>query len=181
MIEGFPFDDVDLATNRRGQLTDAQRAKVRAELDRRTRILAVLLLAGPPLAAAAIWGAAELVGDPIPVRTAIALVYTITLLLAAPLLGIALYSNYVRPVRTGRVHSYTGKLRLKPKGSDIHLRFGSGLSAPRFAVSPDQAAALTEGDRYTVYFTPGGSRALFHSMEQLFEPTTDATIENEGS
>ncbi|MEM8926283.1 MAG: hypothetical protein AAGD35_22485, partial [Actinomycetota bacterium] len=162
------FDEVDLATNRRGSLTEAQAAKVGAEFERRVRILALLAVVGPPLAIAA---AVATTGDDGPsIGTIVLVTYSIVILLVLPVVAVAMWRSYGRPLRTGSVTEFTGPIRLTPKGPDVHLQFGSRLKGPRFAVSPEQASALTDGGWYTVHYTPAGSRALFHSMERALDP-----------
>lgn len=173
VIEGFPFDEVDLATNRRGLLTEVQAAKVRTELERRVRILALLAAVGPPLAIAA---AVAATGDDGPsVGTIVLVTYSIVILLVLPVVAVAMWRSYGRPLRTGSVTEFTGPIRLTPKGPDVHLQFGSRMSGPRFAISPEQASALTDRGHYTVHYTPAGSRALFHSMERALDPVDPST------
>lgn len=172
MIEGFAFDETDLTTNRSGRLTERQVERVRVEMRRRTKILAVLLAVGPAavvgvLVAGSRWGGGDL---GIGVGTALGLGYAITLMFVGPMTALALYSNYARPIRNRTTSSATGRIRLIERGADVHLQLGSVWNGPRFALGPDQAAGLVDRDRYTIYFTPGGRRAVFHSIEPAPEP-----------
>ncbi len=182
MIPGFPFDEVDLATNRNGHLTDRQLNRVRGEYQRRLRLLGLLLGLGPPVVLIGlVIGIRSGWLDEIEFRTLVGMVYGITLILIVPLLAFGMWSNYVKPIRNRTPASFTGPIRLRPRGQDIHLQFRPRWSGPRFAISPDQAEALIDGDRYTVYYTPGGSRSLFHSMEHVFVPSSRDDDEPEPS
>ncbi len=178
VIEGFSFRQEDLDANRAGRLTDQQVERIRTELQRRTRIIVPLLILGPlPLAWIAAIASArseETAGGTF--LPALALLYVVSLLVIAPLAGIGLYTNFIKPIRKGNVTSETGPIKLIPRGDDVHLKMGSRLKGPRFAMAPEQAEALIAGDVYTIYFTPAGKRSVFHSIDHtppLIPPDSD--------
>lgn len=169
MIEGFAFDETDLATNRNGRLTERQVQLVRVEMHRRTKILAVLLAFGPSVVVGVLVAGSSIGGGGpgIGVGTALGLAYVITLLFVGPVTALALYANYARPIRNRTTNSATGRIRLIERGADVHLQLGRIWSGPRFALSHEQAAGLVDRERYIIYFTPGGRRAVFHSIDAV--------------
>lgn len=181
VIEGFAFDEADLALNRLGKLSERQVELVRVEMLRRIRILAVLLAVGPAIATAVVIALVEATGGDlgISIATAFGIAYIITLVFVLPTTVFAVFGNYVRPIRNRTTGSATGKIKLTERGEDVHLQVGRVLNGPRFALGPEQAAGLVDGDRYTIYFTPGGKRAVFHSIEATPQPEPDDEDEND--
>jgi hypothetical protein len=175
VIEGFGFEQADLDANRTGRLTDRQVDRIRRELVRRVKILAPLLLVGPAVIAAVI-AIVSLAGDEalaITAGPALVILYLLSLFVIGPVAAIGLYSNYVRPIRSRAVTSRSGPIKLISRGDDVHLQLGPRLNGVRFALDQDQADALVAGETYTIYFTPGGKRSVFHSIDHT-PPTTGA-------
>ncbi|MEM7341636.1 MAG: hypothetical protein AAF467_23515 [Actinomycetota bacterium] len=186
VIDGFGFNQHDLDANRDGRLTDRQVERVRREYERRRRLALWLLLLGPPLVISIVvaGGGAGGADNAISLPVLIGIVYTVTLLLIVPVVVIGFIATYVRAIRDRAVRSTTAKIRLVPRGDDVHLQVGSITNGPRFALDQDQAAGLTDGERYTVYFTPGGQRSVFHSIEpapEASESAADAPVDDESA
>ena len=181
MTEGFAFDEADLAVNRSGKLTERQAGLVRIEMERRIKILAVLLAIGPALVTIAVILVVQATGGEIGlgVGTAFAIAYVITLLFILPTTALAVIGNYVRPLRNCTTGSATGRIKLTERGEDVHLQMGRIYSGPRFALGPEQAASLVDGERYTIYYTPGGRRSVFHSIEWAPELIDDEDSDDE--
>ena len=175
MIEGFGFVQADLDANRQGRLTDRQVARVQKAFEQRRRTALLLLLLGPPFVISIIvaGGGAGGADNSISLLVLIGIVYVITLLLIVPLIVLGFIATYGRAIRQRAVSSMTAKIRLIPKGDDVHMQVGSTWSGPRFALDQDQAEALEAGARYTVYYTPGGRRSVFHAIEPAPDPVDD--------
>lgn len=167
VIDGFAFDEAELGLNRLGKLSERQVDQVRVEMQRRVRILAVLLAVGPAVATGVVIALVRAGGGDLGVGIgeAFGIAYVIMLVFVLPTMAFAVVGNYLRPIRNRTTGSVTGRIKLTERGEDVHLQLGRVLTGPRFAIGPEQAAGLVDGDRYTIYFTPGGKRAVFHSIE----------------
>lgn len=157
LAKELDFTDEDLAANRRGELTDHQRSRLRRK--RLWALIIVGVMQIPPL-----MGSIIVLQDPLDAGGVFVLVVAIVWILFFSLIGWLTMTETCSDLRTGRVLSVTGKASLhKAKGRSgyFHLHIDSFKFPIRAAHSPYGVSnTFKAGQRYQVFYTPATKMIL---------------------